>query len=295
MDLNKQLSNEYLSRIKNLQLMTRLILKGTMTGWHASPFHGYSSEFSQYRNYTPGDDLKYFDWKIFAKNERPVIRQYQDETNANVYLVLDSSHSMDFDGGGKISKLEYAAVLAASLAFLAYGQRDAVSLTYGASSPQGPSQPRNSASNLKQIFHTLENLAPEGRTDLKTMFHELAPRLKSGSMTYILTDLWQETGDIISGLKSIQHKSQATTVIQVLTPDEIHFFNSRNLELIDLENKSRIKVSATHLKQEYLDTLREHSNRLRLECSNLKVKFISLQTTVPYYQSMRKILMSGSA
>ena len=247
-DLNTQLTNEYLSSIKNLQLKTKLILQGTMTGWHSSPFHGYSSEFSQYRNYTPGDDLKYFDWKAYAKSERPVIRQYRDETNANVYLVIDSSSSMKYAGPDGVSKLDYAVVLGASLAYLAFKQRDAVSLTYGASSPSGPSQPRNSASNLKQIFNKLEQVPAEGQTDLKSLFSQLAPRLKTGSMTYILTDLWQDSGEIIQGLKSIQYKAQATTLVQILTPGELDFFEDSNLELIDMETSQRLKASATHLR-----------------------------------------------
>ncbi|MFC1583952.1 DUF58 domain-containing protein [Fibrobacterota bacterium] len=293
MNLSKHLTNEYLSRIKNLELKTRLVLQGAMTGWHSSPFHGYSTEFSQYRNYTPGDNLKYFDWKIYGKSEKAVVRQFQDETNANVYLVLDSSQSMDYAGGGEVNKLDYAIVIAASLALQAYKQRDAISLTCGSDFPQGPSQPRNSATNLKQVFSLLEKIPARGKTDLKRMLRQLAPRLKSGSMTYILTDLWQQTDDIITGLKSIRYKAQATTLIEILTPNEINFFNDRNVELIDMENQNRIKASLPHLKDRYLETLNDHRTSIRMECSRLKVKFVSLQTSFPYYQSMRKVLRSS--
>jgi uncharacterized protein (DUF58 family) len=290
MELNKQLTNEYLSQIKSLHLKSQLILEGTMTGGHSSPFHGYSSEFSQYKSYTPGDDLKFFDWKAYGRTERPVIRQYQDETNVNVYLVLDNSASMNYLGGGEINKFEYAIVLTATLALMAYNQRDAISLVYGADSPQGLTRPRNSPANLKQIFHTLEHLKSEGVTDLKGLFNQLAPHLKSRSMTFLVTDLWQDTQDIIAGIKSIRHKSQAITLIHLLTPWETLFFEGRDIELTDLENLTKLKISATHLKKEYLETLQAHQNYLRSECFLLKAKYVGLQTTLPFYQSMRQVL-----
>jgi len=292
-DIKNQLSNEYLSKIKNLALKTSLILKGTMTGWHPSPYHGYSSEFAQFRNYTPGDDFKYFDWKAYAKNDRPVIRQFHDETNTCVYIILDNSKSMEYRDHKKESKLEYGSVIAASLAYLAYQQRDACSLIYGSSKPETMIRPKNTASNLKQIFNVLETLPRGDISDLKTMFSMLAPRLKPGSMTYIITDLWQDTQEIITGLKSIQFKAQSTTLIQVLNTREREFFSAKNIELVDMENNSRLKASASHLKKEYLETLLEHRNIIRRECSGLKIKFIDIHPSLPYYQSMRKILKDG--
>ncbi|MBF0432357.1 MAG: DUF58 domain-containing protein [Fibrobacteria bacterium] len=292
MKLTPYLSNEYITQIKNFQLKTKIILKGALAGWHESPFHGYSSEFSQHRNYTPGDNLRYFDWKIYAKTERAVIKQYQDETNTNIYLVLDNSASMEYKGSTSLTKLEYASVLAASLATLSFRQRDAVSLSYGAVQPDFFMPPKNSAANLQQIFTILEGMKCSGTTDLEGLFAKLAPVLKSGSMSYIFTDLWQEPDSIITGIKKLRHKSQAISLVQILTPEETDFISGREMELVDMETFKKVKVSATGLKKLYRETLEEHQHYLHAECFKLKINLINITNGEPFFRSVRRLLSS---
>lgn len=290
MDLNQVLSPAYLSSLKGLALKARMVLEGTMAGRHLSPFHGFSSEFAQYKGYVPGDDLKFLDWKVYGRNDQLVTRQYRDETNASVYLVLDSSASMGYAGGGPVTKLEYAAVLAASLAMMAFSQRDAVSVAYGSDGPEGFLPPRNSAAHLRQALQALEGLGPGGRTDLEALFGRVASRLKSGSMTFLFTDLWQDPKAILTGLKEVRFKNQAAALVQILAPDEIAFLDGTNMELIDMETKEAVRLSARHMKEQYLETLRAHTEALRSECFNLDVKFLRAETTRPYFQAMRDLL-----
>jgi len=290
MDLNSVLSPAYLSSLKGLALKARMVLEGTMAGRHLSPFHGFSSEFSQYKGYVPGDDIKFLDWKVYGRNDQLVTRQYRDETNASVYLVLDSSKSMGYSEGGDVSKLEYAKVIAASLALMAFGQRDAVSVAHGAGEPASFLPPRNSAAHLRQALQMLESLEPSGTTDLETLFGRMAARLKSGSMTFLFTDLWQDPHAIITGLKEIRFKNQAATLVQVLAPAETAFLNGTNLQLEDMESRETVKISARHLKPQYLETLAAHTEALRSECFNLNVKFVRVETTLPYFQAMRQLL-----
>lgn len=290
MDLNSVLSPGYLSSLKGLALKARMVLEGTMAGRHLSPFHGFSSEFAQYKGYVPGDDLKFLDWKVYGRNDQLVTRQYRDETNAGVYLVVDRSESMGYKGNGPVTKLEYATVLAASLAMMAFGQRDAVSVAYGAGEPEGFLPPRNSAAHLRQALQMLESLEPKGRTDLEALFGRMASRLKSGSMTFLFTDLWQDPKAIITGLKEVRFKNQSASLIQILTPSETAFLDGTNLELVDMETKETVRISARHMKEQYLETLRAHTEALKAECFNLNVKFLRVETTQPYYQAMRDLL-----
>jgi uncharacterized protein (DUF58 family) len=290
LDLNQVLSPAYLSSLKGLALKARMVLEGTMAGRHLSPFHGFSSEFAQYKGYVPGDDLKFLDWKVYGRNDQLVTRQYRDETNASVYLVLDSSESMAYAGGGPVTKFEYASVLAASLAMMAFAQRDAVSLAYGADGPEGFLPARNSAAHLRQVLQTLEGLAPKGRTDLETLFGRVAARLKSGSMTFLFTDLWQDPKAILTGLREVRFKNQAAALVQILAPAETTFLDGTNLELVDMETKETVRISARHMKDQYLETLRAHTESLRAECFNLDVKFLRVGTTQPYFQAMRDLL-----
>ncbi|HKP95964.1 MAG TPA: DUF58 domain-containing protein [Fibrobacteria bacterium] len=290
MDLNSVLNPAYLSSLKGLALKARMVLEGTMAGRHLSPFHGFSSEFSQYKGYVPGDDIKFLDWKVYGRNDQLVTRQYRDETNASVYLVLDSSESMGYSGGDGVSKLEYATVLAASLALMAFGQRDAVSVAHGAGEPASFLPPRNNAAHLRQALQALESLRPGGVTDLEALFGRMAARLKSGSMTFLFTDLWQDPKAIVTGLKEIRFKNQAATLVQILAPAETAFLDGTNLELVDMETKETVKISARHLKPQYLETLAAHTEALRSECFNLNVKFLRVETTLPYFQAMRLLL-----
>lgn len=290
MDLNTVLSPAYLSSLKGLALKARMVLEGTMAGRHLSPFHGFSSEFSQYKGYVPGDDIKFLDWKVYGRNDQLVTRQYRDETNASVYLVVDSSESMGFQGGGGVTKLEYATVLAASLALMAFGQRDAISVSHGAGEPASFLPPRNSAHHLRQALQMLESLKPSGVTDLEALFGRMAARLKSGSMTFLFTDLWQDPKAVITGLKEIRFKNQAATLVQLLAPAETAFLDGTNLELEDMETKETVKISARHLKPQYLETLAAHTEALRSECFNLNVKFLRVDTTLSYFEAMRQLL-----
>lgn len=290
MDLNSVLNPTYLSSLKGLALKARMVLEGTMAGRHLSPYHGFSSEFSQYKGYVPGDDIKFLDWKVFGKNDQLVTRQYRDETNAAAYLMLDSSQSMGYASHGGVTKLEYATVLAASLALMAFGQRDAVSVAHGADGLTGFLPPRNSAAHLRQALQILESLRPAGVTDLKALFGRMAARLKAGSMTFLFTDLWQEPDAIITGLKEVRFKNQSATVVQVMAPAEMEFLDGTNLELVDMETRETVKISARHLKPQYLETLAAHTDTLRAECFNLNVKFVRVETTMPYFQAMRQIL-----
>jgi len=289
-DLNQVLSPAYLSSLKGLALKARMVLEGTMAGRHLSPFHGFSSEFAQYKGYVPGDDIKFLDWKVYGRNDQLVTRQYRDETNASAYLVVDSSESMGYAGGGPVTKLEYAAVMAASLAMMAFSQRDAVAVAYGAGGPEGFLPPRNSAAHLRLALQMLEGLRPRGRTDLEALFGRVAARLKSGSMTFLFTDLWQDSQAIITGLKEVRFKNQAAALVQILAPAEIAFLDGTNMELIDMETKESARLSARHMQAQYRETLRAHTDALRAECFNLDVKFLRVETTFPYYQSMRDLL-----
>jgi uncharacterized protein (DUF58 family) len=290
MDLNTVLSPAYLSTLKGLSLKAKLVLEGTMTGRHLSPFHGFSSEFSQYKGYVPGDDLKHLDWKVLGRSGQLVTRQYRDETNAAVYLVVDSSRSMGYAAGGPVPKLEYAVVLAASVAMMAFGQRDAVSLAHGAGDLAAFIPPRNSPAHLRQVLQSLETLEPAGQTDLKALFGKVAGRLKSGSMTFLFTDLWQDPAAILSGIREIRFKNQAMTLVRILAPTESAFLDGTNLELEDMETRRTMKVSARHLRGQYLDTLKAHGEALEGECHNLGVKFLTVETTTPYFQAMRRML-----
>ncbi len=291
MDLKAEFNPAYISRLKGLSLQAKWVLEGVMTGRHRSPYHGYSSEFSQYKGYALGDDLKNLDWKVFGKNDQLVTRRYRDETNSNVYLAIDSSLSMHY--GNPLSKLTYVKVLAASLGMLAFRQRDALALATGAGENINFLAPKNSASHFQRVLDTLEKLQPSGVTDLKMLFESIAVQIKSGSMVFVFTDLWHPDNTLREGLKALRAKHPAITLIHIQDPEEKSFFADGYLELEDLENQSKLKVSASHLRQQYLQTLQAHIQAIRNECEGLRMHYVPILTTMPYFEAVRRILTRG--
>ncbi len=289
MELNKTLSPEYVSRLKGLPLKARMIVKGSLTGRHLSPFHGFSSEFSQYKRYDPGDDMRRLDWRVFGKRDQLVIRQHRDETNASIYLIVDTSASMGF-ADGPMTKLDYAAALSASVALLGFQQRDALSLIHGAETKPVFLPPKNGSGHLRLVFESLEGMRPEGTTDLQDLLDRAALRMKSHSLTFLFTDLWQAPEGIIAGMKNVRARRQEMTVVEILTPTEERFFDHANVELEDMETRERLQVSARHLGEGYRESLAAHRQRLRRECFAAGVRIASVSTDQPLYRSLQTLL-----
>lgn len=295
MDLTRFLDPKSVSALKNLSLRADFVLRGTLAGLHRSPFHGFSSEFSQYQGYTPGDDLKHLDWKAFARSDQLVLRRFRDETNTQVYFLLDASASMAYAGSGPVSKWEYARTLAASLALLAFRQRDAVALALGGPGLASFLPPKGGASHLRDFFLLLEKAAPGESTDLSRLYAEAALRMRSGSLTFLFTDLWQEPERILHGLREIRFRNQAMTLFQILSPEEEDFLEGGDVELRDLETGGTLRVTAGLLGKAYRAALGGHRETLTRACHNLGVKFRAVSTREPYFQALRHALGPGGA
>ena len=285
MSLQAALTPAYLSGILGLKLRAQAVLEGALAGSHRSPFHGYSSEFAQYKGYVPGDDTRHLDWKAYGRRDQLVIRQYRDETNTALHLVMDSSASMGYAG-----KLEYACVLAASLALLAERQRDTVALANGAGSLESFLPPEGGPRASREVIRRLESLRAEGITDLEALFTQEAARITRQSFVFLFTDLWQEPEAIGAGLRRIRQKSRAATVVQLRTREEEEFLEDGSFRLQDMETGERLDVSTAQARPAYLEARQDHARRLALECSRLNLRLVSLRTDWPCDVALRKLL-----
>jgi uncharacterized protein (DUF58 family) len=285
MSLQAALTPAYLSGILGLKLRAQAVLEGALAGSHRSPFHGYSSEFAQYKGYVPGDDTRHLDWKAYGRRDQLVIRQYRDETNTALHLVLDTSASMGYEG-----KLEYASVLAASLALLAERQRDTVSLAHGAGALESWLPPEGGPRASREVIRRLEALRAEGRTDLEALFAQEAARIARQSFVFLFTDLWQDPGAIGAGLRRIRQKSRAATVVQLRTPEEEDFLGDGSFRLRDLETGEEMEINAAQARPAYLEARRDHARRLAVECARLDLRLVALRTDWPCDVALRKLL-----
>jgi len=226
-----------LERIKGLSLVARRVVEGVLHGLHRSPFHGLSIEFAQHRQYTPGDELKRLDWRVLARSDRYVIKQYEQETNMRVVLLVDCSRSMAFDGK-KLSafsrqpsagesdpdgKFHYARVMAAALAYLLLSQGDSVGLllmNYRIIEQLGP---RAAPGHILSLCQLLESTTPSGPTDLAAVIALLAARMTRRSLVIVISDLLDQPENVLAGLGQLTHRGHEVLVLQVLDPRELEF------------------------------------------------------------------------
>jgi uncharacterized protein (DUF58 family) len=212
------------ARLAHLDVRARLVVEGFIAGMHRSPFHGFSVEFAEHRPYMPGDPLKNLDWKVWARSDRLLIKQYTEETNLRCHLLLDLSGSMAFRSPrAALSKLGYAQSLAAALAYLMLQQQDAVGAMLFAERPLSYLPPRAVRSHLDEILKALGSAAPQGRTRLGPVLHELAERIKRRGLIVLLSDLMDDPAQVLLGLQHFRHRNHEVVVFHVLDPDEVEF------------------------------------------------------------------------
>jgi uncharacterized protein (DUF58 family) len=297
MNSTDYLKPEVVSRLSRLDLVARLVVEGFITGLHQSPYHGFSAEFSEYRQYMPGDALRDLDWKVFGKTDRLYIKQYEEETNLKAYLLLDASASMSY-GSGNLTKFQYAAYTAAALSHLMLRQRDAVGLITFDQNIQQYLPPRSVGSHLHALLSTLQNTSPDGSdTDLAAAFHDLAERIKRRGLIIVLSDLFDDPDSLLSGLKHFRHRNHEVVVFHILDPRERDLNFDRETRFVDLETGSQIATEPWHIAPAYREHMENLINRFRQECRDSLIDYVLLDTEEPFdtalfnYLAKRKRLM----
>ena len=291
------LKPEVVSRLARLDLIARLVVEGFITGLHQSPYHGFSVEFSEYRQYMPGDALRDLDWKVFGKTDRLYVKQYEEETNLKSHLLIDASASMAF-GSDAITKFQYASYTAAALSHLMLRQRDAVGLIAFDDRIRTYLPPRSVTSHLHTLLTTLQNTSPEGTdTDLAATFHELAERIVRRGLVIVISDLFDDPDRLLNGLKHFRHRNHEVIVFHILDPRERDLDFNREMRFVDLESGTRIATEPWHLAPAYRDHMETLIDRYRRECREAMIDYVLLETSEPFdtalcnYLAKRKKLM----
>lgn len=214
-----------LRKYAGLTLLARGIVEGFLSGVHRSPFKGFSVEFSEHREYTPGDEIRHIDWRAFGKTDRYYVKEFEEETNLKAYLLVDASGSMAYRGNPKLpSKFEYAQRVAASLAFLMLHQLDAVGLITHDTKVRSLIAPKASPKHLLNVLRALENTKPGGETSMAPLWHELAGRyLKRRGLVIILSDFFDDLDALTRAMRHLRHRHHEIILFHVLSPDEIEF------------------------------------------------------------------------
>lgn len=292
-DPREYLRPDVLAKLTGLELKARMIVEGFVSGMHKSPFHGFSVEFAEHREYVPGDDLRHVDWKVFGKSDRYYVKQYEEETNFACHLVLDCSESMDYASkDSPLTKLEYAKHLAAALAYVVVRQQDAVGLVTCGNEVREVRRPSSQAAHVKELCQLLERTTPSGETSLGPVLHDLAERIRKRGVVIVLSDFFDDPQSLLLGLKHLHHRRHDVCLMQIIDPAEQDFpFDSptlfKGLELPQ-ELKAEPRAIAEAYRREFADfllTLRGHARDLHMD-------YVLVRTDMPLDVALTGFLQS---
>lgn len=298
-----------LAQIGNLELIARYVVEGFISGLHKSPYHGFSVEFSQYRQYMPGDDTKHIDWKVYGRTDRYYIKQFEEETNLNCYILLDTSESMahpspeDLDeiealsqdestgAGEPLSKLRYASFLIASLSYFMAKQRDAVGFAYFDDKVHQYLPARSSASHMHSILLTLENLQTEKQTRIGEPLHQIAERLTKRGLVILISDLYDDNPDeVIDGLEHLRYDGHEVIVFHVLSEQEVAFEFDKLIRFVDSETDQEIITTPKVIQESYLSNFNEFIHHYRATLNQSDIDYNIINTSTPIDRSLSSYL-----
>lgn len=291
--LSKYLSDKYIARLDKFNLRARLIVEGFIIGLHKSPYHGFSVEFSDHRQYNPGDDIKNLDWKVYGRTGKYYIKRYEEETNLKSYIILDHSKSMGYKSG-KISKLEYSKALASALSYLMISQQDAVGLLSFTDHLTDYLPPRSMRTYLNLIHEKLYNLKPDDETNTSKVLHNLAEKVRKRGLIILISDLLDDPDEILQGLMHFRHQKHEVIVFHLQDLYESTFPFKRETQFIDAETNEKVKVSPWQIKQDYLESLERHRKYLKNKCYEYQIEFNSITTNTPFEESLLQYLIKRS-
>ena len=282
---------DVVAKLGSMELRARLVVEGFITGLHKSPFHGFSAEFSEHRQYRAGDDLKHIDWKIFGRSDRYYVKQYEDETNLRCLIAVDQSASMGYASEGHITKFQYASYLAAALSYLVLQQRDAAGLATYTTDVDTYLPPRSKRSYVQELIKTLDAATPHDTTGTATALHKLAERLTRRGLVVIISDLFDDPEQILQALRHFRHNQHDVLVMQVLDPREVDFNFSSAAVFKDMETGDELTTQPLHLRTAYRGAMEEFCTQLKRGCHAQNIDYVRITTDRPFDMALREYIV----
>jgi uncharacterized protein (DUF58 family) len=261
-----------IARLSRLPLNARLPMQGSVSGMHRSSARGSSVEFAEYRKYSPGDDPRFLDWRIFAKTDRFYVREFEADTNLRCYIVIDTSGSMRF-GNKTTTRIDRAKSIAAAIAHVLINQGDAVGLSELGESAPADIPPRRAARHLRLLYDRLASLDASQGTSLVTGLHELAERIKPRSMVIIISDFFEEVPLLLGCFKHLRFKKHDVALFHLLAKEEVTFDFESPVNLVDIETGTALATDPALMRDAYLQSLTRYLEELKLGCSNFRVDY----------------------
>lgn len=295
MSVEKYLKPEVINQIKRLDLRAQFVVKGFMQGLHASPFHGFSVEFSEHRKYTHGDDPKDIDWLVYAKTDKYYVKKFEAETNITGYLAMDLSQSMAYTYRQQLTKFDYAICLAAALCYLMVHQQDPVGLVTFDESVRDYIKPKSKRTQIGTLIGHLASLKPSGQTNIAKSLIQLAAMLRQRSLIMLFSDLLTEPEPVMQSLHRLRHRGHDVILFHILDEAEVTFPFDGLVELEEPETHEKVEVDARGFREEYQREIGAFRERLSRECSNAGIDYVPLDTSMQFDKALLEYLVSRRA
>jgi len=300
MKIQQELNNVQL--FKNLELLANQVVEGFISGMHKSPFHGFSSEFSEHKIYNQGESTRYIDWKLFAKTDKLYTKRFEEETNLRCHLIVDNSSSMHYphlkeQTLANLNKIGFSVMAAAAMMNLLKRQRDAVGLSVYSDQYDFYAPEKGSERHFQMLLNTLEEtlVTPpkEKQTKTYTFLHQIAEKIHRRSMIFLFTDMFQtETGEeeLFNALRHLKYNKHEVILFHVLDKEkELNFnFNNQPKRFIDVETGEHINLYAENIKENYEKAVKAYFDTLKLKCGQYKIKYVEADTS----RDINKILLT---
>lgn len=284
------LDPKLLARLGTTQLRARAVVEGILSGLHRSPHQGQSVEFAEHKEYAPGDELRHIDWKVYGKFDRYYVKQYEHETNLRAFFVVDASASMTYRGEEGLSKLDYAATLAASLAYLLVRQQDAVGLVLASGGDLRYVPPRAAIGHLPALLGALEQLEGEGPTDLARVADFVAEKAKRRALVVVLSDLFDFGPQALSRLIDLRRMKNEVLLFHLLDPWELDFPFEDATRFVGMEGEEDLEVDTRSIREAYLEEIQSLCEKARRASLEADVEYELVRTDTPLDQVVLRFL-----
>lgn len=285
----KYIDARVLNKIRNLELRARQVMEGFVAGMHKSPYHGFSVEFAEHREYTQGDDLRHLDWKVFGRSNRLYLKEYELETNLRSHILVDTSESMEYKSG-EVSKLDLACFIAASLGYLIIHQQDAVGLVCFDKEIGRFIPPSSNPAHISPVLAGLAESSPKNKGDIAAVLHSVAERIKHRGMIILISDLFDNPQKVLNGLQHLRHRRHDVIVLHIMDEHEVSFPFQRMTLFEGLEQYPEVLCDPRSVKKEYLEEVEKFINTIRRGCMQQQMDYELITTNRPLDVALSKYL-----
>ena len=290
-----QYDPEILAQTSSLKIQAVNLVEGLLSGQHRSPHKGSSVEFAEYKDYSPGDDIRHIDWKVAGKTDKYYVKQFEQSTNLKCTILLDASGSMSYESPNPkipgLKKMDYSRTLVAALAYLLLKQFDAVGLTLFNEDLVTHIPPRSNPSHFQQILHGLGTARFQGITRIQKVTGDLIPRLPGRGMLILISDLLAKGDDIYKTLRLIRSRGLEIMLFHILHPDEVTLPFEGDIVFESLEEDPSIGLDPIEIREHYQRIIREQIDDYQKSCPALGVDYLFLETSAPLEQAIRYFLL----